>query len=104
MRTQPRLRGITGVCRFEIAGAGTWSAAVNDGEVSVIEGAGSALRADCVVSCGAEDFLRIVHRENNLNLLTAAMQGPVTVSGDMVFAFAFLGNVVAVPVAAAQRR
>lgn len=104
MRSQPRLRGITGVCRFDVAGAGTWSVAVNDGEVSVIEGAGSALRADCVVSCGAEDLLRILRGENHLNLITAGMQGLVTVTGDKVFGMAFLGNVVAAPVAAVGRR
>lgn len=103
MRTQPRLRGITGVCRFDIAGVGSWSVAVNDGEIKVIEGAGSALHADCVVACKAEDFLRIVHGENHLNLITAAMQGLVTVTGDLVFAMAFLGNVVAAPVAASHR-
>lgn len=104
MRSQPRLRGITGVCRFDIAGAGTWSVAVNDGEVTVIEGAGSALHADCVVSCGAEDFLRILRGDNHMNLITAGMQGLVTVTGDKVFGMAFLGNVIAAPVAAAGRR
>lgn len=104
LRSQPRLRGITGVCRFDIAGAGVWSVATNDGEATVIEGAGSALHADCVVSCSAEDFLRIVHGENYLNLITAAMQGLVTVSGNNVFAMALLGNVVATPVAALRRQ
>ena len=103
MRSQPRLRGITGVCRFDIAGAGVWNVATNDGEATVIEGTGSALRADCVVSCRAEDFLQIVHGENHLNLTTAAMQGLVTVSGNSVFAMALLGNVVAAPVAASKR-
>jgi hypothetical protein len=104
MRSQPRLRGITGVCRYEIVGAGTWSVAVNDGEIGVIEGASNALHADCVVSCSAEDLLRILHDENHLNLLTAGMQGLVTVSGDTVFAMAYLGNVVAAPVASSHRQ
>lgn len=103
MRSQPRLRGVTGVCRFDIDGAGTWSVAANEGEVTIIEGAGSALRADCVVECSAEDFLHIVHADHHMNLLTAAMQGLVTVSGDKVFAMVFLGNVVAAPVAASHR-
>lgn len=103
-RSQPRLRGVTGVCRFDIAGAGSWNVAVNDGEVSVVEGAGTALRPDCAVSCSAEDFVRILQRENYMNLLTAAMQGLVTVTGDKVFAMAFLGNVVVAPVGAVQQR
>lgn len=103
MRSQPRLHGITGVCRFDIAGVGSWSVAVNDGEITVIEGVGNALHADCVIACGAEDFLRIVHGENHLNLTTAAMQSLVSVTGDHVFAMAFLGNVVAAPVAASHR-
>ncbi len=108
MRSQPRLHGITGVCRFDITGVGStgvgsWSVAVNDGEITVIEGAGKALHADCVIACGAEDFLRIVHGENHLNLITAAMQGLVSVTGDHVFAMEFLGNVVAAPVAATRR-
>src|SRR5215472_15592113 len=103
MRSQPRLRGITGVCRFDIAGVGTWSVAVNDGEIGVIEGAGNALHADCVVSCSAEDLLRILHDENHLNLLTAGMQGLVTISGDTVFAMAYLENVVAAPAAFSHR-
>lgn len=104
MRSQPRLRGITGVCRFDISGAGTWSVAVNDGEVSVIEGAGNALRADSVVSCSSEDFLRVERGEDHMNLVTAAMQGLVNVSGNTVFALEFLGNVIAAPVAASVRR
>lgn len=104
MRSQPRLRGVTGVCRFDFAGEGSWSVAVNDGEVTVIEGAGDALRADCVVSSSPEDFLRSLRGDNYMNLLTAAMQGLVTVSGDKVFAMAFLGNVVTAPVAALQQR
>lgn len=103
MRSQPRLRGIRGVCRFDIAGIGSWSVAANDGEITVIEGVGNALHADCVVACGADDFLRIIHGENHLNMVTAAMQGLVSVTGDRVFAMAFLGNVVAAPVAASPR-
>lgn len=103
MRSQPRLRGITGVCRFDITGVGSWSVAANDGEITVIEGAGSALHADCVVACDAKDFLRILHGKSHLNLVTAAMQGLVSVTGDRVFAMAFLGNVVAAPVAASPR-
>lgn len=96
--SQPRLRGLTGVCRFDIAGAGSWSIAVNEGEVAVIEGTGKALSADCTISCTAEDFIRIMHHEDHLNLITAAMQNLVTVTGDKVFAMAFLGTVVAAPV------
>ncbi|HEU5349295.1 MAG TPA: SCP2 sterol-binding domain-containing protein [Ktedonobacterales bacterium] len=94
VRSQPRLQGLRGVCRFDITGAGSWSVAVNEGEVTVIEGAGKALSADCTVSCSAEDFQRIMHREGYMNLVTAAMQNLVTVTGDKVFAMGFLGNVV----------
>lgn len=70
---------------------------MNESEVTVIEGAGKALSATCTVSCSTEDFLHIVHRVGHMNLVTAAMQGLVTVTGDKVFAMAFLGNVVFVP-------
>ena len=103
MRVQPRLRDVTGVCRFDIEGAGSWSAAINDGEVTVIEGAGNALRPDCVISVKAEDFLHILHREGYLNMLTAGMQGLLTMSGDHVFAMAFLGSVVVAPDGVVQR-
>lgn len=104
MRSQPRLRGISGVCRFDIAGAGVWSVTVNDGEASIIEGAGSAPHADCVVSCSAGDFLRILHGENHLNLLTAALQGLLNVTGDKVFAMELLGNIVVAPIATTRSR
>lgn len=103
VRTQPRLRGLRGVCRFDITGVGIWNIAVNDGQVTVIEGAGNALPADCVVTGSAQDTLRIIHRENYMNLLTAAMQGLITVTGDKVFAMALLGNFVQAPLATTRQ-
>lgn len=104
VRTQPRLRGLRGVCRFDIIGVGTWGLAVNDGEASFIEGAGNALPADCVVTSSAEDMLRVIRQENHMDLLTAAMQGLVTITGDKVFAVTVLGHYTETRGAAGQQR
>lgn len=91
---QPRLRGVTGVCQFDIEGAGVWRITVKDGQLTATEGAEAATPPTAVITISAHDFLRIVHRENHLNLFSAFMQGLFTVSGDAVFAAALLGSSV----------
>lgn len=89
---QPRLRHVTGICQFDLAGAGTWRVAINNGMPTISEGAHHTQRPDCVIACDAADFLRIMRREGRLNLYAAILQGLVTVSGDLAFAFTIIGS------------
>jgi len=91
---QPRLRTLTGTCQFDLAGAGTWRSTVKDGVMAVVKGGDDTSPARCVVACDAEDFLRFVHREGNMNLMTAFMQELVTITGDFPFAYAALSGFV----------
>jgi len=94
---QPRLRTLTGVCQFDLAGAGTWRATVRDGAVSVTKGRDDTSPARCVVACDAQDFLRIVRHEGDMNTVAAYLQGLVTISGDLPFAYAILGGFILEP-------
>jgi putative sterol carrier protein len=78
---EPRLSGISGAYRFDIEGIGSFHVAIDDGRVSVSEGERAA---DCIIRCAPEDFLHIA--DGSQNLLTAAMQGLVEVSGDLALA------------------
>jgi hypothetical protein len=91
---QPRLRRVTGVCEFDVDGAGTWYVAVKRGALTVSKGEEPAgwSPPNCVVSLTAEDFLRILRHENNLNIYAAVLQELVTISGDTVFAWNALGS------------
>ena len=75
-----KLRGISGTCRFDIQGAGSWIVALTDGKVTVREGAAGA-KADTIVVCSADDFMRIVRGE--LNPFAAALQGRVQGAGNL---------------------
>lgn len=91
---QPRMRAISGTCRFNLAGAGSWLATVKDGVPFVVRDDGKdTATPDCAVACDAEDFLRVAHREGNLNIFAAFLQGRVTISGNIGFATALLGSV-----------
>lgn len=90
---QPRLASVTGMCRFDITGAGSWQVHVNKGMPTITQNDNDQSPANCVVTCSAEDFLRIVRREGNLNFFAAMLQGLVTVTGDMGFATALIGGV-----------
>ncbi|HEU5438193.1 MAG TPA: SCP2 sterol-binding domain-containing protein [Ktedonobacterales bacterium] len=89
---QPQLRGITGICQINIEGAGAWRAATNDGVLTLAEAQANALPSDIdtVVSCTAENFVRLLRHEGNLNIHSALLQGLVAVSGDVVIAAALL--------------
>ena len=91
---QPRLRSVSGTCRFNIAGAGSWLATIKDGMPTVTRDDGKDITpADCTVACTAENFLRTIHREGNLNIFAAFLQGIVIITGDIGFATTLLGSV-----------
>ena len=64
---------------FDIEGAGTWTVAVDDGQIHVTEGDGGG--GDCTISASAENFERIVSGEQNPT--AAYMSGKLKVKGDM---------------------
>lgn len=63
---------------FDVDGVGQWTVAVDDGTVSVSEGAGEA---DCTISASEETLLKIASGEANPT--TAYMTGKLKISGDM---------------------
>ena len=73
---EPRLRDVHGTVRFEVAGAGTWRVTVDDGSITVGEGAGAA---ECVVRIEEAELRRLMRSEQNA--LTAFMQGRLAVEG-----------------------
>ena len=95
---QPRLRGLSGTCQFNIDGAGIWQATIKKGVISVVEGTvANPASVTCTITCGANDFLRLIHRDGNLNVFAAALQELFTIDGDLVFAWAALGGFVLNP-------
>lgn len=83
-RYEPRLHGTRGTYRFDIEGAGTWGLTVDAGSLAVSE---APSEADCVVQCGAADFLGVA--DGTLNLVVAALQGRVRVTGDLALGVSF---------------
>mgnify|MGYP001770959633 CR=1 FL=1 len=73
-----RTAGMNNAYVFEIEGAGTWTVRVENGVVSVSEGASEA---DCTIQSSADTFARIVSGEQNPT--TAYMTGKLKVKGDM---------------------
>jgi putative sterol carrier protein len=73
-----RTEGMSNTYVFDIAGAGTWTVSVDDGEVEVTEGAGDG---DVTISASEEVFQRIVSGEQNPT--TAYMTGKLKLKGDM---------------------
>ena len=63
---------------FDVDGVGQWTVAVDDGTVSVSEGAGEA---DCTISASEETLLKIA--SGAANPTTAYMTGKLKISGDM---------------------
>jgi putative sterol carrier protein len=70
--------GMTNSYVFDIAGAGTWTVRVDDGAVSVTEG---AEEVDCTISLSEETLLKIAAGEANPT--TAYMTGKLKIAGDM---------------------
>lgn len=75
-----KLRAISGTCRFDVQGAGSWIVAITEGKISVRDNAAGA-KADVAMACSADDFMRITRGE--LNLVAAALQGRVQASGSI---------------------
>ncbi len=63
---------------FDIDGVGFWTVSVEDGAVSVAEGAGEA---DCTISASEETLMKIARGEANAT--TAYMTGKLKIQGDM---------------------
>ena len=63
---------------FDIDGAGQWKVDVDDGKVTVTEGAGEA---DTTIQASEQTFEKIVAGEQNPT--TAYMTGKLKVKGDM---------------------
>ena len=74
-----RTAGMNNTYAFDIDGAGQWTVAVDDGRVSVTDGADAD--ADATIRSSAENFERIVAGE--LNPTSAYMTGKLKVKGDM---------------------
>ena len=74
-----RTAGMTNTYVFDIDGAGQWTVAVDDGRVSVTDGASAG--ADATITSSTENFERIVAGE--LNPTSAYMTGKLKVKGDM---------------------
>jgi len=92
-RFQPRLRYISGVCRFDIEGAGSWRVEIKEGAVTVSEiSKDDTTPADAMVTTTADFLIRILAREGHLNLMTGMLQEEVIVRGDPAFAFAALAG------------
>jgi putative sterol carrier protein len=63
---------------FDVEGVGQWTVSVDDGAVSVTEGAGEA---DCTIAASEETLVKIANGEANAT--TAYMTGKLKISGDM---------------------
>lgn len=101
IKAQPfdeRLKMVQGSYLFDVEGLGTWKIDVNEGKLSVSEG---AAEADCIIRCDAGYFVRLASGEQNL--LTALMQGQVEVEGDMALAQKLAG-ILPAPKRAASRK
>jgi putative sterol carrier protein len=76
-----RTRGLRATYRFDVAGAGSWRVAVDDGAVSVSE---SDAAADCVIAVPEDLFLRIVNGQQSP--MGAFLMGKIRVEGDAALA------------------
>jgi putative sterol carrier protein len=70
--------GMTNSYVFDIDGAGTWKVDVDDGKVTVTEGAGDA---DATISASEETFQKIANGDQNAT--SAYMTGKLKIKGDM---------------------
>jgi putative sterol carrier protein len=70
--------GMTNSYLFDIDGAGQWKVDVDDGKVTVTEGAGEA---DTTLSASEETFQKIANGEQNAT--AAYMAGKLKIKGDM---------------------
>ena len=63
---------------FDVEDVGQWTVSVDDGTVTVTEGAGEA---DCTISASEETLVKIARGEANPT--TAYMTGKLKIQGDM---------------------
>jgi len=70
--------GMSNTYVFDVEGAGQWTVAVDDGKVTVNEGASEA---DCTISATEETLVKIAKGEANAT--TAYMTGKLKIKGDM---------------------
>ena len=70
--------GMTGRYVFDVEGVGQWTVALDDGTVTVAEGAGEA---DCTIRSNEKTLTKIVNGESNPT--TAFMMGKIKIDGDM---------------------
>ena len=70
--------GMTGRYVFDVEGVGQWTVVVDDGAVSVSEGAGEA---DCTITASEKTLTKIVNGTSNAT--TAFMMGKLKIDGDM---------------------
>ncbi|MGK3997390.1 SCP2 sterol-binding domain-containing protein [Sorangium sp. So ce1024] len=83
-RYDARLRGARKACALALTDGERVVVEVDDGSFRLApEGASE----ECELSCSLDDFSRIVHGEQNL--ITAIMQGRVSVRGDLAVAQMF---------------
>lgn len=82
----PRLCGVRGTIQFDVAGAGTWRLAIDDGHTELLEDAGPC---ELTIACDETDFVGLLRGEKSL--LTAVLRGDVEVAGDLVLALRFHG-------------
>jgi putative sterol carrier protein len=70
--------GMSNTYVFDIEDVGQWTVAVDDGKVTVSEGAGEA---DCTLSASEDTLVKIAKGETNPT--TAYMTGKLKIKGDM---------------------
>ena len=70
--------GMSNTYVFDVQDVGQWTVAVEDGAVTVTEGAGEA---DCTISASEETLVKIAKGEANAT--TAYMTGKLKIQGDM---------------------
>ena len=87
---EPLLRGVYGTYLFDIEDVGYWFVSVRDGSIGIEE---AKHDADCTIRCNEADFIDMV--EGRRNLITAAMQGRVKITGDLALAQKFHGLISA---------
>jgi predicted lipid carrier protein YhbT len=75
---EPRLRDISGSCRWNIEGAGSWTLSIKEGALTITKNSSDA-QVDCVITCSKDDFIRMMQGQQHP--LTALMQGRITVTG-----------------------
>ena len=100
---QSRWGHISGVCQFNIEGAGTWRATIKKDVMTVTRGEGDGTLPTCTISCSADVFLRLERREGRLNIYAAILQEVLTISGDIPFAYAVMGGFIMDPAQALAR-